>query len=170
MLAGIQRSFQKATYKLGLVEEPEPTLLESVQSQFSEATTMSYSTRFYGFITCFGVGILLSLLSTLMWSHPTKFGVTYTLGNVVSICSMMFLFGPRAQVQGMLKSYRVVATSVYVACIILTLVSALYLQSQGLTLLCILAQSAALTWYCLSYIPYARTILSRCFGSVLDDY
>ena len=169
LLKGVQRSVQKASYKLGLAEEPEPTLLETVQAEFSEATTMSYTTRFYGFCACFCVGILMSMLSSLFWGHPTKFGVTYTLGNLISICSMMFLFGPRAQIEGMTKSYRVFATFLYFLCMICTLVAALYVQDGFLTLICIVAQSAALTWYCLSYIPYARSIVARCCGSMMED-
>ena len=75
----------------------------------------------------------------------------------------------QAQIEGMTKSYRVIATLLYVVCMVATLVSALYLRDPLLTLICIVAQSAALTWYCLSYIPYARSIVARCFGSMVND-
>ncbi|XRB08245.1 vesicle transport protein [Pycnococcus provasolii] len=169
MFASLKRSMEKAGYQLGITEEPEPTLLDTVRAEFSEATTMSYTTRFYGFCACFSVGILMSMMSSLFWGNPTKFGVTYTFGNLISICSMMFLFGPKAQIEGMTKSYRVIATLLYVLCMVATLVSALYLRDPLLTLICIIAQSAALTWYCLSYIPYARSIVARCFGSMVND-
>jgi len=95
MFASLKRSMEKAGYQLGITEEPEPTLLDTVRAEFSEATTMSYTTRFYGFCACFSLGILMSMMSSLFWGHPTKFGVTYTFGNLISICSMMFLFGPK---------------------------------------------------------------------------
>ena len=40
----------------------------------------------YGFGICFGIGIILSILSSFFVMQPTKFAVLYTFGNLVSMC------------------------------------------------------------------------------------
>ena len=41
--------------------------------------------RMYGFGICFGIGLLLSIMSSFFVMRPTKFAVLYTFGNIVSI-------------------------------------------------------------------------------------
>jgi hypothetical protein len=65
-----------------------------------------------------------------------------------------------------------VATCVYLAAMVMTLVAACYWKSFGLTVFFLIIQSLALTWYCLSYIPGGRTAASSCFKSCfgsMDD-
>ena len=64
---------------------------------------------------------------------------------------------------------RIFATSAYLISIIVTLVVAIQTKSTIGTLLCIFLQFLALTWYTLSYIPFARDLVKRmvggCFGA-----
>lgn len=48
--------------------------------------SLSYQTRVIGFGVCFGVGFLLSMLSTmyLLSFNAINFAVLYTLGNILS--------------------------------------------------------------------------------------
>lgn len=48
------------------------------------------------------------------------------------------------------------ATIIMLAAIVMTLVAAFVLKSGGLTILFAIIQFFAVTWYSLSYIPYAR--------------
>ncbi|KAB0365943.1 hypothetical protein FD754_010099, partial [Muntiacus muntjak] len=67
-----------------------------------EATSLSSGTRIKGFIACFAIGILCSLLGTLLLWVPRKglylFAVFYTFGNIASLGRLnlyfpqMFLF------------------------------------------------------------------------------
>jgi hypothetical protein len=49
--------------------------------------------RLYGFVSCCGLGILMSFLSFIFWTSPTKFALIYTVGNIVAVASTGFLIG-----------------------------------------------------------------------------
>lgn len=56
--------------------------------QVMDAATLSWSTRIKGFIICFVIGILLSLLGSValfLHSGMAVFAVFYTLGNLTSM-------------------------------------------------------------------------------------
>ena len=50
--------FDRVKVSLGLQEEQEPSLID----EFNEATTLTRMQRLWGFVICFGVGILMSVL------------------------------------------------------------------------------------------------------------
>jgi len=142
-----------------------------IMSQFNESATLSWSTRIKGFLICFVIGILLSLLGSFaLFLHRglTIFAVFYTLGNIISILSTCFLMGPFNQIKKMFASTRVIATFIVIVSFVLTLVSAIYLKKAGLALLFIIIQSLAMTWYSLSYIPYARDAVKKTVSSCID--
>lgn len=129
-------------------------------SQFRDATTLGWTTRIKGFAICFGLGFLFSILGAFFLAIPGKglrlFAIFYSIGNITSMASTCFLMGPLKQLKKMFNSTRVVSTIVALTFLVLTLVAALYLKKTGLTFICCLVQFIAMTWYCLSYIPYAR--------------
>ncbi|KAG6676795.1 hypothetical protein I3842_15G169300 [Carya illinoinensis] len=53
--------------------------------------------------------------SMLVFFNPIKFGLTFTLGNLLSIGSTGFLIGPKRQVAMMLDPVRIYATAIYLA-------------------------------------------------------
>ncbi|XP_023375708.1 vesicle transport protein SFT2B isoform X3 [Pteropus vampyrus] len=79
-----------------------------------EASSLSWSTRVKGFAACFVAGIVCSLLGTLLLWVPRKglylFAVFYTLGNIASIGSTVFLMGPMKQLKRMFEPTRLIAT------------------------------------------------------------
>merc|ERR1740123_1258645 len=95
-------------------------------------------------------------------TNPAKFAVLYTFGNVIAIASTCFLWGPCAQLKSMFKSHRLIATSIYLCSMIATLYCAFTHQKTILVIFCIIVQFAALLWYCLSFIPYARQMVTSC--------
>lgn len=129
-------------------------------AQFRDATTLGWGTRIKGFAICFGLGFFFSVLGTVCLAIPGKglklFAVFYSIGNITSIASTCYLMGPVKQIKKMLNSTRILATITAITFLILTLVSALVIKKTGLTVLCCVIQFLAMTWYCLSYIPYAR--------------
>jgi len=78
----------------------------------------------------------------------------------MAICSTAFLVGPMRQLKMMMNPNRLIATIVYVLALALTLVAAFLIKSQLLVLVAVIIQFCALVWYCLSYIPFARQLLS----------
>ncbi|XP_044253355.1 vesicle transport protein SFT2B [Tribolium madens] len=137
-----------------------------IMSQLNETTTLSWSTRLKAFLFCFILGILLSFLGSFalfLRGGLTVFAIFYTLGNILSMASTCFLMGPCNQIKKMFASSRAIATGLVIASFILTLVSALALHNALLALIFIIIQSLAMTWYSLSYIPYARDAVKKTF-------
>nr|XP_028689180.1 vesicle transport protein SFT2B isoform X2 [Macaca mulatta] len=127
--------------------------------QVVEASSLSWGTRIKGFIACFAIGILCSLLGTLLLWVPRKglhlFAVFYTFGNIASIGSTIFLMGPVKQLKRMFEPTRLIAT-----------IMVLW-HNKGLALIFCILQSLALTWYSLSFIPFARDAVKKCFAVCL---
>lgn len=144
-------------------DDGSPDEESGIMAQFSENTTFSWSTRIKGFLICFIIGILLSLLGSfaLFLNGMKIFAVLYTLGNILSLASTCFLMGPVNQVKKMFAETRAIATILVIVSITMTLLSALWFKNAGLALLFIIIQSLAMTWYSLSYIPYARDAVKK---------
>ncbi len=135
--------------------------------------------RIWGFCICFILGLILSFFSTFMFifgaiKQPYKFAVLYTLGNIVSLLSSFFLFGPCSQFKRMFKKTRVVATIICLFCIIFTLIYAIWIyKDEGfgyklIMWILIIAQYLSMFWYILSYIPFARTICKKCCKCIIE--
>lgn len=126
---------------------------------------MSWSTRIKGFAICFVGGFILSIIGTMFLALPFKgliiFGIFYTVGNIMSIASTCFLMGPWKQIKKMFNETRIVATIGVFVFMILTLLAALKWQKKILTLIFCILQFLSMTWYSLSYIPYARDAVKK---------
>lgn len=146
--------------------DEESGIITQVDADFMvmDQTTLSWSTRIKGFAICFIVGILCSFLGSFalfLQKGLAVFAVFYTLGNIISLASTCFLMGPFNQLKKMFASTRIIATILVFVSIGLTLFAALHLHNPGLALLFIIIQSLAMTWYSLSYIPYARDAVKK---------
>ncbi|NXB82338.1 SFT2B protein, partial [Donacobius atricapilla] len=79
-----------------------------------DATSLGWGNR--GFIACFAIGCLCSILGSCLLWIPKKglvlFAVFYTLGNIASLGSTMFLMGPMKQLKRMFEPTRLIATIV----------------------------------------------------------
>lgn len=79
--------------------------------------------------------------------------------------------GPVKQCQKMWAETRWLTTAVAIGFLFLTLFAALKLKNPPLAIICVICQFTAMTWYSLSYIPYARNMvrsfLGNCFGGIL---
>uniref|UniRef100_K7F5N3 Vesicle transport protein n=1 Tax=Pelodiscus sinensis TaxID=13735 RepID=K7F5N3_PELSI len=132
-------------------------------SKVLDASTLSFGTRVKWFAICFAVGIACSILGTgFLWlpSGLKLFAVFYTIGNISALVSTCFLMGPVKQLKKMFEPTRLIAT-------IVMLVFLLFWGKKGLALLFCILQFLAMTWYSLSYIPYARDAVIKCFTSCL---
>ncbi|XP_068088016.1 vesicle transport protein SFT2A isoform X5 [Hyperolius riggenbachi] len=129
-------------------------------AQVLNSTTLSFGTRVKWFAICFVCGIAFSILgSALLWV-PTAgiklFAVFYTLGNVAALASTCFLMGPLKQFKKMFEPTRLIATVI------------MLWHKKGLALLFCILQFLAMTWYSISYIPFARDAIIKCFSSCLN--
>nr|CAH0102369.1 unnamed protein product [Daphnia galeata] len=140
-------------------------------AQVVESSSLGWGTRVKGFIACFVIGIVLSVIGSVCLFFPrglVAFSVFYTTGNIVALVSTCFLMGPLNQCKKMFSPTRVVATVLVFVCLIMTLLSAFLWKKHGLALVFCIIQFLAMTWYSLSYIPYARDLVkktvSTCIG------
>ncbi|XP_018408010.1 PREDICTED: vesicle transport protein SFT2A-like [Nanorana parkeri] len=109
--------------------------------------------------------------SALLWvpgAGIKLFAVFFTLGNVAALASTCFLMGPVKQLKKMFEPTRLIATVVMLLCLICTLCAVFWWQKKGLALLFCILQFLAMTWYSISYIPFARDAIIKCFSSCLN--
>ncbi|CAG0882982.1 unnamed protein product [Darwinula stevensoni] len=137
-----------------------------------DSSTLSWSTRVKGFIACFILGWVISLLGVVVMfisggTNLLGFALLYTFGNVVALSSTFFLMGPWNQLKKMFAATRAVATVVMLVALILTLLAAIWWKNKGLVILFLIIQFFSMLWYSLSYIPFARDAVLKCFGSCL---
>lgn len=140
-------------------------------AQVLDASTLSYSTRVKWFAICFAGGILCSILGSALLFLPggiRLFAVFYTLGNIAALSSTCFLMGPLKQLKRMFEPTRLIATIVMLLCLALTLCSVFWWGKRGLAIIFCILQFLAMTWYSISYIPFARDAVIKCFTTCLS--
>lgn len=144
-----------------------------IVAEVIDVTKLSWSTRIKGFAICFVVGVLLAIMGSLFLFLPGNglklFAVFYSLGNITAVASTCFLMGPVNQVKRMFAMTRLAATIIFLVCLGLTLCSAFWWKKTGLALIFCILQFIAFTWYSLSYIPYARDVVKKCFSSCIPE-
>ncbi|KAK9292535.1 hypothetical protein L1049_020509 [Liquidambar formosana] len=165
----MNHAFVKVKNLVGMEVDDDATAdEESFMDEFNRNCTLSTQQRFYGFGICLAAGLTCTLLSMLVFFNPIKFGITFTFGNLLSLGSTAFLIGPKRQVTMMLDPVRIYATALYIASIIIALFCALYVHNKLLTLLAIILEFGALIWYSLSYIPFARSMVTKVTMACFD--
>ncbi|KAF8436964.1 SFT2-domain-containing protein [Boletus edulis BED1] len=122
--------------------------------------------RLYGFVGCLIFGFVLSLLGSILLfvGQLGSFAVLYTIGIIISLVGTGFLIGFGSQIKLMFKPVRVLATIIFLASIGLVFVGAFVIKSEILCIVFVIIEYLAYTWYCLSYIPYARSAVLRVVG------
>jgi magnesium-transporting ATPase (P-type) len=128
--------------------------------------SFSLRERLMGFGACMAASVLCSVIAWVLVfkGDLNTFAVINTIANIFSVGSTFFLCGPLRQLKSMFKSYRWAATLAFLACLVLTFVFALAVKIPFLTIITVLLQYLAMTWYTLSYIPFARDAILACFG------
>jgi hypothetical protein len=146
-----------------------PFASENEMDQMCGGFQLTRMQRMYAFGFLFGIGFVLSFISTLilLGGNLGGFAALYTFGNILSLVSTGFLIGFVNQFKKMFDSDRILATGLFLGSMVVTLISAFVLKWPVLTLLFCIIQYFALLWYSISYIPFARdfvkSIFSKCF-------
>lgn len=151
-------------------EEEQESGLKSFWQSLDESTTLSKTQRFYGFGICIGIGLIFYILAFVFWVIPPTFAVLYTMGSLLLFGSTFFLMGPWRQLKSLMKSHRILATSVYLLSLVVTLWAAFALEGLGKVLIIIILlilQVFALGWYVLTYIPYGQQAAGSVLSSVM---
>ncbi|KAM4679839.1 vesicle transport protein SFT2A isoform 4-T4 [Amazona ochrocephala] len=114
----------------------------------------------------------LDLTRSLMHQHSASVLESDGLPYVLLLASFVlfftcFLMGPLKQLKAMFEPKRLIATVVMLLCLILTLCAVFLWNKKVLAMLFCVLQFLAMTWYSLSYIPFARDAVIKCFSSCL---
>lgn len=122
--------------------------------------------RLYGFVGCTIIGFVLSILSVvlLITGFFAAFATLFAFGTVVSLVGTGFVIGFKKQLQLMFKPVRIIATLVFLVSIGLVFVGAFVIGIGAICILFVILEYLAYTWYCLSYIPYARSAVLKAVG------
>lgn len=128
--------------------------------------SFSFRERLLGFGACMLASVIFSIIAWIMvFKHDLNtFAVINTVANIFSVGSTFFLCGPVRQFKNMFAAQRWICAVVFIACMVLTFVFALAVKIPFLTIITVLLQYLAMTWYTLSYIPFARDAILACFG------
>ncbi|CAO2199581.1 unnamed protein product [Urochloa humidicola] len=141
---------------------------ESILGDTEDLCSLSPLQRIYAFAACLVAGLALMILSFIVFARPIKFAVMFTFGNMLAVGSTAFVMGPQKQLRMMFDPVRLYATVIYVGCVVLALIFALWLHDKLLTLIAIICEICALFWYSLSYIPFARRMVSDLMVKLCD--
>ncbi|XP_054459457.1 SFT2 domain containing 2a [Anoplopoma fimbria] len=137
----------------------------TIMQTVNEASTLGWGTRVKGFVACFAVGGVCTLLGVCLLFIPriglTLFIVFYTFGNLCTLGSTMFLMGPMKQLKRMCDKTRALATAIMITCLVLTLCAVFWWKNFGLALLFVILQVLSFAWYSLSYIPFVRDAIIK---------
>ncbi|KAJ2076846.1 hypothetical protein H4R24_005474 [Coemansia sp. RSA 988] len=128
---------------------------------------LSRMERLMAFGACFGIGLVLSIIGTILIfsGHMAAFAVCYSLGNVISLFGMGFLVGFKKQLKMATAPVRLTAFIVYIVLLVLTFVVAFAFDIAVLCLIFAICQYCALAWYSASYIPYGRKLIKSTCGA-----
>ena len=159
---------------LPLINASLPSV-EVVNDDFvsSMCPQLSYSERLLGFLACLLFGMLISISSLgsfgeLLMGHPLRFAILYSLGNLTSLFSTLFLVGFKRQIRNMTQEHRRISAMMYVSCCLLTICVAYFLpEMKWLMVLLVVLQWASLLWYTLSYIPFGRSMMTSLANRLL---
>jgi hypothetical protein len=131
--------------------------------------SLSFRERLLGCATCMVCGYILSFgsfmrMKDLLTGNPVPLVVNVTIGNIIALTGTCFLTGPKSQLDRMFHKKRKTASVFYLGSLGVTLFLLLlpHFPLRGLLLfLLMIGQYVAITWYCLSYIPFAREFVTK---------
>ncbi|KAL3899172.1 MAG: hypothetical protein SGARI_006518 [Bacillariaceae sp.] len=131
--------------------------------------SLSLRDRLLWCATCMVCGYILSFgsfmrMKDLLVGNPVPLVINVTIGNIIALCGTCFLTGPQSQLDRMFHKKRKLASVFYLGSLGVTLFLLLlpHFFLRGLLLfILMIGQYIAITWYCLSYIPFAREFVSN---------
>lgn len=136
----------------------------TLQETFDICGGLTFQQRIAGFLMSLAMGVAFIVIALsfvpLLALFPKKFAFFFTCGNAFAVGATSFLVGPRSQLKAMFEAHRAQAATAYLVSLFATLVAALHWRSAILSILFAAVQIAAVVWYALSFVPYARRVVS----------
>ncbi len=92
--------------------------------------------------------------------------MVFALSQVLTVCGICFLSGPKSQVKGLKKPGRLSATVLFFGSIVMTIVSATVIKIGWLVILFVVLELACYIWYCVSMFPFGQRMCKGCLNSL----
>ncbi|KAL4488939.1 hypothetical protein ABPG72_005726 [Tetrahymena utriculariae] len=165
----LMASFFKFSSEKSADVESQKSSSPSIIQNDSCFPQLSLKERLLGFGMCFILGTLISFLSFLPGKSLYATATLYSIGNVISITGTAFLVGFQRQLKNMKDKTRLVTTLVFLSSLTMTFVSVFVFKMKILVLIFVVIQFLSYFWYTLSYIPFGRVILAKCFESCIKS-
>jgi hypothetical protein len=124
----------------------------------STAMTLTRWERFIGFLVLFVLGWLLSITTLAQYQtifiKPVSFSLWYSVGNILSLLSNFFLYGPQKQFVLMFSKPHYIFSLFYIITIIATIYCAMIPLKPNVTVLitCVVLQLIGSVMFTLSFL------------------
>ncbi|KUF93450.1 Maltose O-acetyltransferase [Phytophthora nicotianae] len=143
--------------------DEEDGLLDDIGDEFDQLTL---NQRALGAIGCYMLSGLFAFAATVMLftgvHHVRFYALFYSLSNIATFCSLIFIMGQERLKKRMLSRKRSVTGRAWMGSLALTVVVAFFWPSHWfIVLLLLLVQFGSMIWYSLSYIPFGRKFLHK---------
>ena len=166
----------------GMLAKAGFAIAEKTAPNKSICPSLSLKTRVYGWLICLLFGYLVAFASSSSLlkavTSPIRFAILYSLGTTITLCSSLFLWGPKSQCKSMFQPTRRISIIIVLVCIA-GVITCACLNSLAvekgfdrmwvIILLLVLTQSIFYFWYSLSFIPYGRTIFCKCCKKCVNE-
>lgn len=119
--------------------------------------------KLLGFLCCLGGSLLCFVVCFFLFPvlalKPRKFGLLWSLGSLLFVCSFGILQGPYSYTRHLISLDRIIFTSVFFGSVLSTIYCLVVLKSTILTILASVVEIFAVAYYTLSYFPFgAQTV------------
>jgi uncharacterized membrane protein len=112
------------------IDDLEAPQQQTAAEEMGQLLNLTMFQRIVLFTMTFAAGVVLVFISfsflPLIVVVPHKFAASFSMGNVLCICSTWILVGPRAQLQTMFHPVRAVAAGIYIASLLFALLAAFF--------------------------------------------
>ncbi|OWZ03209.1 putative membrane protein [Phytophthora megakarya] len=143
--------------------DEEDGLLDDIGDEFDQ---LSLNQRALGAVGCYVLSGLFAFAATVMLftgvHHVRFYALFYSLSNVATFSSLIFIMGQNRLQKRMLSRKRSVTGRVWMGSLALTIIVAFFWPSHWfIVILLLLVQFGSMIWYSLSYIPFGRKFLHK---------
>ncbi|XP_065907681.1 vesicle transport protein SFT2B-like [Dysidea avara] len=150
---------------VGLTDEEDDDkkgILSSFGDDFKRVTKMSWTNRLIGFGICSGLAALFIVLGCILaFFNKAVFAVLFTSGMILAVAGTFFLADPIKQVKNIVQPQRIIAVIALTLAFVLTFCAVFWWDLAGLAFLFAAIQVICFIWYCITYIPYAQTCITK---------
>ncbi|CEG47986.1 membrane protein involved in er to golgi [Plasmopara halstedii] len=143
--------------------DEEDGLLDDIGDELDQLTL---NQRALGAVGCYVLSGFFVFVATLMLltgvHHVRSYALFYSLSNIATFCSLIFIMGQDRLTKRMLSRKRSLSGRAWLASLALTLIVAMFWPRHWFSVLVLLLlQFVSMVWYSVSYIPFGRKFLHK---------